>query len=306
MATLEEASRQLTEEIGEWESDVETATARFGALTKALAEREKALEAAVARLENEVSEFVGKVREEATTLQKAADEAHQAMSRAEAAVQGAGVAATGALSSAEDAVDNLSATLAELPEQVERIVARAVEEPSGQLADQARTLTDALETAFDTSGANLDAFTQAAAELQNQIPAASDGMGGAIKKSDEGVGEAFVEWTSHLFEVVDLVTKKGFTAVHANAKDVATYAAEETRKALTQETRRAAERAKALKGDLESVGDAVEQTAKVEVDSGLEEPLRTELEDLESAMGESEQWLAEIQQWLAGYSYMQG
>lgn len=306
MATLEEASRQLTEEIGEWEADLEAATARFGALTTALQRRETALEAAVARLEREVAEFVAKVQEETRALQQAIDDAHQATSRAEQAVQNAGTAATGALAAGEDEVDGLTATLGELPEQLERIVAQSVEAPSEQLGDQARQLAEALQSAFDGSGANVDAFTQTAAELQSKIPAAAEGMGRAIKTSDQAVGEAFVEWTSHLFEVVDIVANKGFKEFASNAKDVAEYAAGESRKVLDEEAGRAFARADALEGELETVGEAVEETAKTEVDSGLEEPLRTEVQDLQSAIGESVESLGEVRQWLAEYSFMQG
>jgi predicted nucleic acid-binding Zn-ribbon protein len=305
MATLEEASRQLTEEIGEWEADVQAATARFGALSTALRQRETALETAVARLESEVAEFVGRVQEETRALQKAIDEAHQATSRAEQAVKGAGTAATGALAAGEEGVHGLTETLGDLPEQLERIVTRSVETPAEQLGEQARSLAEALETAFDDSGANVEAFTQTAAELQSRIPSATDGMGKALKESDEGVGEAFVEWTSHLFEVVDLVTKQGFKAIDDNAEAVASYAMGESREALDAEAQRAIARTRELDGTLDSVGDAIEDAAKTEVQGALEEPLRTELEDLESAIGESVQWLKEIQQWLAEYSFMQ-
>ncbi|MET0555579.1 MAG: hypothetical protein ABW221_21235 [Vicinamibacteria bacterium] len=304
MATLEEASRQLTEEIGEWEADVEAATTRFGALSTALRQREAALETAVARLEREVAEFVGRVQEETQALQTAVDEAHQATSRAEQAVQGAGTAATGSLAAGEDEVEGLTETLGDLPDQLERIVTQSVETPAQQLGDQARSLAETLETAFDGSGANVDAFTQTAAELQNRIPAATDGMGKAIKESSESVGEAFVEWTSHLFEVVDLASH-GFKAIDANVDAVAAYATGESREALDDEAQRAIARALELDGTLDAVGDAVEDTGKTEVDGGLEEPLRTEMEDLESAIEESVQWLKEVQQWLAEYSFMQ-
>jgi uncharacterized phage infection (PIP) family protein YhgE len=305
MATLEEASRQLTEEIGEWEADVEAAAARFGALTTALKSRETALERAVARLEREVAEFVGRVQEEAQGLQKAADAAHQAASRAEQAAQSAGTNATAALAAGEDGVEGLTETLGELPEQLERIVERSLETPAEQLGEQARALAEALENAFDAAGANVEAFTQTAAELQTRIPAATDGMGKALKDADEHVGEAFVEWTSHLFEVVDLAANQGFKPVAASAEAVAAYATGESREALEGEAERAVARARELDGTLDAVGDAVEDTAKTDVGAGLEEPLRTELQDLESALGESEQWLKEIQQWLADYSFMQ-
>lgn len=305
MATLEEASRQLTEEIGEWEADVQAATSRVGTLTTALRQREAALETAVARLEREVAEFVGRVQQETQALQKALDEAHQATSKAEHAVQGAQTSALGALSAGEEEVEGLTATLGDLPEQLERIVARSVETPAEQLGEQARTLTETLENAFDGAGSNLDAFTQTAAELQSRIPSATDGMGKAIKQSDEDVGEAFVEWTSHLFEVVDLVSKQGLRAVDANVEEVAKYAVGQSREALEEEAQRAFARAGQLDGQLDAVGDAVEDIGKTEVDGGLEEPLRTELQDLESAMKESVQWLKEIQQWLAEYSFME-
>jgi hypothetical protein len=130
-------------------------------------------------------------------------------------------------------------------------------------------------------------------------------MGSAIKKSDEAVGEAFVEWTSHLFEVVDLVSSQGFKALADNAEAVASYATGESREALDGEAQRAIARARELDGTLDAVGEAAEDTAKTEVEAGLEEPLRTELQDLESAIEESVQWLKEIQQWLAEYSFMQ-
>jgi hypothetical protein len=305
MATLEEASRQLTEEIGEWEADVQSATTRFGALTAALRQREASLETAVARLEREVAEFVGRVQGETQALQQALDEAHQATTRAEQAVEGAATAATGALAAGEDEVEGLTETLGQLPEQLERIVTQSVETPADQLGQQARALTDALESAFDGSGANLEAFTQTAVELQTKIPAAADGMGSAIKRTGEEVGEAFVEWTSHLFEVVDLVDNRGFEAVSDNAGEVASYAAGQSREVLDAEARRAYDRAGSLDGELDAVGDAAEDTGKTEVAAGLEEPLRTELQDLEAAIEESVQWLKEIQQWLAEYSFMQ-
>jgi ABC-type transporter Mla subunit MlaD len=304
MATLEEASRQLTEEIGEWETDVQAATSRFGALTKTLRERDAALETAVARLEREVGEFVGRVQQETQALQKALDEAHEATSKAERAAQGAQASAVAALSAGEEGVEELTQSLGGLAEPLERLVAQSVEAPAQQLGEQARTLTDALETAFDGGGSNLEAFTQTAAELQTRIPSGTDGMGKAIKNSEEGVGEAFVEWTSHLFEVVDLVSK-GFRAVNASAEAVGKYAVEQSREALDEEAQRAFKRARELDGELDAVGDAVEETGKTDVDGGLEEPLRTELQDLESAIGESVQWLKEIQQWLAEYSFMQ-
>ena len=303
-ANLKEAARQLTEEIGEWEADAEAATRRFEALEETLEERERELDEAIAELEKEVDTFVSKVMQETATLAGSLQEADQAMTRAERTAVAAGEATAGAVAQSEAQVRALAERLSELPGEVEAVVEGALETPASQLAEQARALMGAFEQALDGTAGNVDAFAASVAELQEAIPNAADGMGAAIKTQTDHVGAAFVQWTSRLFEVVDLVDKEAYDAVVDNAGEVVAHALEQAREELDAGVERAVAGVSALDERIETVADALAEAAKEDVAEGLREPVKTELADLSSAIEESTKWLKEVQKWLADYKFV--
>ena len=152
----------------------------------------------------------------------------------------------------------------------------------------------------------MTSFGAVAAAMEDGIEAAADGMGAAIKLADKHVGEAFVEWTGHLFELVDKVDNEGFEPMTANAGEVASYALGECREALDRSAERAFERVEQLEGELDSIGEAIKTAAAEQVADGLAEPVKTELEDLEAALQESMTWLKQVESWLSDYRFMKG
>lgn len=303
-SNLKEAARQLTEEIGEWESDAEAAGKRIQALHDALEEREKALDEAIADLEEEVAEFVSKIAQETATLAGSLNDAHQAMTRVERSAEGAQKSAGEAVAQGEEVVRDLTERLTELTGEVEEIVLQSVETPAGQLADQSRALAEAIETAFAGTAGNMDSLAAGVGELQEAIPTAADGLNAAIKKTSEHVGGAFVEWTSHLFEVVDLVDKKAYDAITDNTGEVVAHALEQAREQLDEAADRAVAGVAELEGKLDAIGDALAEVAKEDVGDGLREPVAAELADLSSAIEESVKWLKEVRSWLGEYKFV--
>lgn len=303
-ANLKESARQLTEEIAEWEADAEAATKRFETLEDTLEERERELDEAIAELEKEVGAFVTKVKQETATLTGSLREADQAMTRAERTAASAEDAAAGAIAQSEAQVRALAERLSELPGEVETLVEGALETPASQLTEQARALMGAYEEALDGTAANVDAFAASVAELQEAIPNAADGMGAAIKTQTAHVGAAFVQWTSRLFEVVDLVDKQAYDAVIENAGEVVAHALEQAREELDAGVERAVAGVSELDGRVDTVADALAEAAKEDVTEGLREPVKTELADLSSAIEESTKWLKEVQKWLSDYKFM--
>lgn len=304
MANLQESARQLVEQIGELDTDAAGATSTLSRLRDRLKAAEKELDDRIEELENEVDEFVGRVAEQTSGLSGELDEADQAMTQAQQAVEGASAAAASAIDAGRQAAQGLADAIGALPESVEAVVAAQAEGTASRLGEQARAASAAVEQALDLTSDNVRRLTDSLVELQQQIPAAADGTGQAIKKADEHLGKAFVTWTSRLFEVVDLVKNEGFEPAQENAEQVADFAMEQCRHAVEGVLQPAFDRMAELARDFEALEQAIGQSAEQVTAEG--EPLVSELGELRSAITAADGWLETVEEWLGSYTFVKG
>lgn len=302
MADLQESARQLVDQIGELDGDVESATGKIGQLRDRLKAVEKELDQRIEDLEKEVDEFVSRVRDEAGQLQAELDRADEAMTQTRQAVDGAKTAAEAAIEAGQQQAQSVAAAVEHVPEVLEQIVAQA-EAAAGALGEQARGAAAAVEQAVDLTADNVTKFTESLVELQQEIPGAAGGMKAAIKMADEHLGEAFVEWTSKLFEVVDLVKNEGFEPAQENAEEVAEYALDQCKEDLDEAVQAASDRMAELARDFEALQQAIGEAASQVTDEG-EQPLASGLGELRGALSAAMSWLGTVEEWLGSYSFM--
>jgi chromosome segregation ATPase len=302
VANLQESARQLVEQIAELDADVAGASGTLERLRQRLRDVEKELDERIEELEKEVGEFAARVEQETRQLSTDLDQADEAMTGAREAVDGARTEAESAIEAGRQAAQAVADTVDDVPEALDQMVSAQADEAAAALGRQARAAASAVEEALDLTSDNVAALTESLVELQQQIPSAAQGVGKAIETADEHLGEAFVAWTSRLFEVVDLVKNEGFEPALANAEEVAGYALDQCREGVDETVQEAFDRMAELARDFEALEQAIGQEARQVTDQG--EPLVSELSDLRNALTAAMGWLETVEEWLGSYTFM--
>ena len=305
MATFETAAEELAKKIATLEEILDKADDRFDDLRKQLGTLEEGINEDFTELVEQARSFFSKLQEERESLAREVNEAGQKVVAAENQVGESRGEVERSLGEAEGSLEGLTGNLTALVPQVESLVAEGAETPSqaiGQMAGDIQTsMTQALDAAREMLDNEVtDELDQMRQDLEDRVEALET----SAREAGERVERAYSEFATRLDEATSLVEDQAFEAAGKHVKEVVDYAVEECAKAHEQEIETLGDMATDLGKLLDGLKDELE-TSRDRVKEEGQDALRTDMEELTTAVGAAQAALDQVKDLLASYTFVQ-